>query len=77
MCCEAVSSVCGYHRGDDGRGGGDLVVRAPLRRLRGRVEEEGLQNVLPEGHVIRPLPAEDELGGTERINHQITHTCRL
>ncbi len=69
--------MCGYHRGDDGRSGGDLVVSRPLRRLRGRVEEEGLQNVLSEGHVIRPLPAEDDSAGTERINHQLTHTCRL
>lgn len=71
QCCDL------YHRGDDGRGGGDLVVGRPLRRLRGRVEEEGLQDVLPEGHVIRPLPAEDDGGGTERIHHQITNPRRL
>lgn len=76
-CAACVCVQCVYHGGDDGGGGGDLVVRAPLRRLSGRVEEEGLQDVFPESHVIRPLPAQDDGAGTQRIHHQITHTRRL
>ena len=62
-----------YHGGDDGRGGGDLVVGGPLRRQRDGVEEEGLQDVLAEGHVVRPLPAQDDHRGTQGVHHQVPH----
>lgn len=64
--------VC-YHGGDDGGGGGDFVVGGPLRGQSGWVEEEGLQDVLPEGDVIWTLPAEDDCRRAQRVHSQLAH----
>lgn len=66
-----------YHWGDDGGGGGDLVVGGPLRGQGDGVEEEGLQDVLPEGDVVRTLPAQDHRRRTQRVNGQLTDAGRL
>lgn len=60
-----------YHGSDDGGGGGDLVVGGPLRGQGDRVEEEGLQDVLSEGDVVRTLPAQDHRRRTQGVNSQL------